>query len=302
MIEEAYIKYQDWKPRGASLTLVDHCNVIIAEYLDDGFTLTLRQLYYQLVQKNLIANVEEEYNRLKQIVSRARRAGLLDWNAIEDRTRFLRERAHWNDPHEILDAAVESYHIDLWSDQKLRPEVWVEKDALIAIIGDVCRELDVPFTSSRGYPSDSEVWRAANRFQKHIEAGQAPMLIHLSDHDPSGLDMTRDLQERLGMFLGGCDRDWPVCRLALTKKQIDHYKLPSNPAKMTDTRIASYAEEFGCESWELDALRPRVIVDIVKAKIAEFTEHGKFRAKLKKREKERRALARKVKAAKKVGA
>jgi len=77
-------KYQGIHLRPDSLALVDKCNAIIAEYVAQGFVLTLRQLYYQLVSRDVIANKQTEYKRLGSIVNDARLAGLIDWDAIED--------------------------------------------------------------------------------------------------------------------------------------------------------------------------------------------------------------------------
>jgi hypothetical protein len=141
-------------------------------------------------------------------------------------------------------------------------EVWIEKDALIGVIDGVCRELDVPFFSCRGYVSDSEMWTAAyNRMDK----GEQTIVLHLGDHDPSGIDMTRDIRERLDLF--SMEADIEVRRIALTMDQIDELKPPPNPAKITDSRFEGYAAEYGDESWELDALEPQYIADLIQTAV-----------------------------------
>ena len=119
----------------ATLTLIQRANEIIAEYEAQGFALTLRQLYYQFVARRLLENRQSEYKRLGSIINDARLAGLIDWDSIEDRTRELRSHAHWDDPSEIVAACASQYREDLWASQEHRPEVWIEKDALVGIIG-----------------------------------------------------------------------------------------------------------------------------------------------------------------------
>lgn len=132
----------------------------------------------------------------------ARLAGLMDWTHLEDRTRNLRSLSHWSDPRDILDSAAAGYRTDKWAHQPYRPEVWIEKDALVGVIEGVCEANDVPYFSCRDYTSQSEVWGAAQRLLRHVRRGQIPVVLHLGDHDPSGLDMTRDITDRLGLFLG----------------------------------------------------------------------------------------------------
>ncbi|WP_134169448.1 hypothetical protein [Breznakia blatticola] len=93
-------------------------------------------------------------------------------------------------------------------------------------------------------------------------------IIHLGDHDPSGIDMTRDIQERLNLF----EADVNVKRVALTKRQITKYGPPPNPAKLTDSRVDKYIDKYGTSSWELDALEPQVIEDIIKQEVNKLVD------------------------------
>src|SRR5512139_1588276 len=146
-----------------SMSIIEKANEIIAEYARLGFDLTLRQLYYQFVSRALIPNKDTEYKRLGSIINDARLAGLIDWDAITDRTRNLRSLSHWDDPGDIIYSAARSYHINRWEDQEYRVEVWIEKDALVGVIEGVCTDLDIPYFSCRGYTSQSEMWAAAQR-------------------------------------------------------------------------------------------------------------------------------------------
>ena len=260
------IAYREVQFEKKSLALIKICNAVIAEYDAQGFQLTLRQLYYQMVSRNVIPNQQKEYKRLGSVVNDARMTGLIDWLAIEDRTRNLRRLAHWNDPSEIIQDAAGQYRIDLWAEQVWRPEIWIEKDALAGVISGICAELDVPYFSCRGYTSQSEMWGAGQRLQRWIEGGQTPIIFHFGDHDPSGRDMTRDIKDRLELFMGGVE----LQRLALLMDQVRKYNPPPNPAKTTDSRYAGYIEEFGTDSWELDALEPRVIVALIRSALTKL--------------------------------
>lgn len=296
-----YIEYEDYNPRGETKTLLARCQSILSDYKDDGLQLTVRQLFYQLVSRDVIANDQSQYNRLQRIVKRGRRAGYLDWEMIVDRGRSLRQRQRWGSPEEIIEASARSYHIDLWQDQRFRPEVWIEKDALVGVIESTCETLDVPYLSTRGYVSDSAAWRAAERFRDVMDGEksartepaqsngveQIPVVIHLSDHDPSGVDMTRDLREKFELF----GLQFPIERVALTMDQIREYDPPPNYAKASDTRSDGYVEQYGTECWELDALDPSVIQSVVQSAVEDrITSRESFSTRKEERAEQRGRL------------
>lgn len=253
------ISYLNKKFSVANLNIIEKANDIIEEYQGQGFDLTLRQLYYQFVARDLIPNNMKEYKKLGATINNARLAGLIDWNAIIDRTRNLQENAHWESPKEIVSACARQFQIDKWANQEFRLEVWIEKDALIGVIANICGKHDVPYFSCRGYTSQSEMWAAAKRLQSYFNKDQVAIIIHLGDHDPSGVDMTRDIDDRMGLFMGGID----VKRIALNTDQIEKFNPPPNPSKVTDPRAKGYIRQFGYDSWELDALEPSVIEGLI---------------------------------------
>jgi len=260
------IAYVETRFSRSSLEIVEKANAIIAEYDAQGFGLTLRQLYYQFVSRGLIANRQSEYKRLGSVINDARLAGLIDWNAIEDRGRNLVSFPSWRSPQEILVDAAKGFRLDPWDSQDTYVEVWVEKEALSGVVGVACEARRVPYFACKGYVSQSEMWGAAvRRLLPNIRRGKAGVVIHLGDHDPSGIDMTRDIEDRLGLFLGRFGVE--VRRIALNFDQIEEQQPPPNPAKTTDSRFESYLSRFGSESWELDALEPSYIAEIISAEI-----------------------------------
>jgi len=262
------IAYIDKTFSRGSLAVIDTARQICADYQRQGFDLTLRQLYYQFVARGYLANKDTEYKRLGNIVNDARLAGLLDWNYIVDRTRNLRSLAHWETPGSVIDSAAYGYQTDRWANQPRRVEVWIEKDALVGVISGACNRLDVPFFSCRGYTSQSELWGAGQRLARYARSGQDPVVIHLGDHDPSGIDMTRDIGDRLALF----GAEVTVRRIALNMDQVDRYRPPPNPAKLTDARANGYISRYGHESWELDALDPATLDALITATIDDYRD------------------------------
>lgn len=269
-----------------SQALIEIANAIIAEYDAAGYSLTLRQLYYQFVARDHIPNSQKNYKNLGSVINDARLAGLIDWEAIEDRTRNLRSSPHWRNPAGVIASAAQGYGIDLWSDQPNRVEVWVEKDALVGVLERPCSELDVAYFSCRGYTSQSELWVAAQRHMAFERKDQEVFVIHLGDHDPSGIDMSRDIQERLAMF----GANTIVRRIALNMDQVEEHQPPPNPAKDSDARFRGYAEKFGDESWELDALEPKILDGLIREHIEDLMDRELFDARFEQQEEDRKLL------------
>jgi hypothetical protein len=286
------IAYIEKNLRPETLAVIKQANDIIIEYINQGFDLTLRQLYYQFVAKGFIPNTERDYKRLGSIVNDARLCGLMNWEAIVDRTRFKRSNSHWRNPASVLKSAGDSFEYDKWHDQKKRYQVWIEKDALIGILDDICPGFDVPYLSCRGYVSQSEMWRGSQTMVSHYQSfGQETVILYLGDHDPSGINMVSDISSRLATF---CIRHGVVppdikC-LALNMDQIKQYNPPPNPAKMSDSRAPAYVKEYGYDSWELDALDPTVLADLVKDELTDIIDWDKFDATVEREQKAKELL------------
>lgn len=276
-MREAFI---DKNFRKESLALIYQANEIIDEYQDQGFSLTLRQLYYQFVARGLIENTMRAYKRLGSVINDGRMAGFIDWLAIEDRTRNLQRNLRLDGPANAVQLIRNQYGIDMWENQPTRVEVWIEKEALVGVIEKICRELDVPFFACRGYVSQSEQWRAGRRFR----TDQDTTVLHFGDHDPSGMDMTRDNQDRLTIFSNFSRVT--VKRIALNMDQVEEYGPPPNPAKLTDSRARDYVLNYGDSSWELDALEPAVISNLIYENVREIWDLDLWNEKCTQRDEE----------------
>lgn len=291
--------------------MIHTINGILREYALQGYDLTVRQLYYQLVANNLIPedktyimlngkwvrspngsiNAEPNYKWIGDIVSDGRMAGLIDWDMIKDRGRELVTNPHWSDPAQFMEAVAPQFRTNLWEGQQYHIEVMVEKQALEGILIPVCRRYDVGFMANKGYSSMSALYETSQRFLEAMQADKKIAIIYLGDHDPSGIDMTRDVEERIDTFLKiDLDRgdeigpnELPVIevqRVALNMDQIKVLNPPENPAKVTDSRAKSYIERFGESSWELDAIKPESLDRLVSTAIEHYMDKKKFNAKL----------------------
>lgn len=251
--------------------IIEHANYLLADMQEGGFAVTLRSLYYMFVgEERWFSNTLQSYKRFGSIISDARRAGRIDWDLLEDRVREVKKLSHWSSPYDIMDSVCDQYRENLWRGQETRVHLRVEKDTINGIIQPVCERWRVPYVACRGNTSDSEAYAAGKLFQQQINAGLYPVVLYVGDHDPSGMDMTRDNIERLAMFAG---EEIEVRRIALNYDQVAEHRLPGNPAKITDSRARGYIARFGDESWEVEALRPRLLEAVIETEIKALIDH-----------------------------
>jgi hypothetical protein len=284
--------YKNVKFKPKSLELIDQCNEIIEDYLGQGLRLTLRQLYYQLVTRNIITNEEKSYKNLSSLVSDARLSGKMDWDAIEDRVRRPRTPGEFQDLRHLVETALLAYRLPRWKGQDYYAELWVEKDALAGVLEPLGSRYHVTLMVNRGYSSQSAMYESANRFIENTDYGRRqPILFYLGDHDPSGEDMVRDIRDRLEMFgVEGLE----VRKIALTTPQVQEHNPPPNPAKLTDPRAKDYIEKHGASSWEVDALPPNALADIVKGSFDEILDHDAMEEVKDQEEKDKESLRKAV--------
>jgi hypothetical protein len=263
------------KLNAEKMALISAAADIVREYEASGLALTLRQLHYQFVSRNLYPNSKASYDRLQDVVSDGRLAGLISWTGLEDRTRNLKGRHHVSGIGQALAQLKLDYHLDLWANQPMRVEIWIEKEALAGVIEPIAYEESVDFFACRGYTSQSEQWRAGRRFADYVSRGQRPVVIYMGDHDPSGLDMVEDHRRRLAMFAGVPVH---VHHLALTMEQIHRHSPPPNYAKKADARYEKYRAQWGEHSWELDALPPDVLQRLVRETVQRYRDEALWSA------------------------
>lgn len=261
-------------------------NEIIEEYAQQGYKLTLRQLYYQLVSKDIIPNQSKEYAKLSTLLVKGRMAGFVDWDAIEDRIRvpFIPYWVH-GVAHAVEDT-IEQYRLDRQDNQEVYIELWVEKDALSGVLKRITTHYHINLMVNRGYSSCTAMYDAFNRLKRAERKGKETYILYLGDHDPSGLDMIRDIKDRLDEF--GVSPE--VIHLGITKKQIEQYNPPPNPAKITDPRAKWYIEKHGNTSWEVDALNPKVLHELVRKHVESLIDMNLFNEKLNQEENDKEKL------------
>jgi hypothetical protein len=216
---------------------------VIRAFDDAGPPMTLRQLFYALVSAGAIAKTEEAYKQVGYHLVRMRRKGVIPYSFVADNTRWMRKPNTWSSMEAYLRAGQEAYRHAVWDIQKAYVEIWCEKDALAGVLYGVTEKWDVPLMVTRGYPSETFVYEAAQALkQRH----QDVYLYYFGDHDPSGKDIPRNTAQKLREF----GAKFHFEHVAVLPWQIGAWGLPTRPTKSSDSR----ARDWEGGSVELDAI------------------------------------------------
>jgi hypothetical protein len=235
--------------------------------------ITLRQLYYRLVSRHLFDNTENSYKRLSRMMVKARESRDVPPNCLEDRSRRILGRGDsgYSSAQDFLKQRLASlqdswrgFTMPKWEDQPNYVLVSLEKDALSRLVSDVANQYAVRTFPTRGYPSFTYVQRMASYMRNRMK-DKLTIVLYFGDFDPSGVDIERDLTERLRKYDSG---EFRVRRVALTREQIVRYSLPPMPVKRSDVRTPSFVASYGNEAVELDALDPNTLKLLVAQSIA----------------------------------
>jgi len=306
------IKFRNIRLSADNKVKLQVINDIIDEYQSQGYVLTLRQLYYQLVSRDIIPNALPEYAKVSKLLKEGRMAGIVDWDAIEDRLRQPYTPSAWETAKDILISTIDQFQVPRLKGQNNYLEVWVEKDALSGVLKRVTSKYHVPILVNRGYSSASAMYDSYNRFKTAVENNQRVTILYLGDYDPSGIDMIRDIRDRITEFMAGSEDfeymfdDWghysfddvnelinqyfAIKPIALTIEQIREYNPPPNPAKISDPRSGKFIAELGKTSWEVDALKPEVLHALLEDEILNFIDVDLYNERVELEENEKNIL------------
>lgn len=256
-------------------------------FLQYDTAITLRQLYYRLVSQLLIPNNINSYKRLSRILVKAREQGDVPINCLEDRSRRILGRGDtgYDSAEEYLRSRISSlsdswkgFTMPMWDNQPKGILISLEKDALSRLVSRIANTYSVRTFPTRGYPSFSYVQRMAQYIMTRM-TDKETIVLYYGDFDPSGMDIERDLTDRLGKYGA---KNFTVQRIALTAEQIKQYNLPPMPVKRSDARAENFMEEHGDSAIELDALDPNTFQIIVRESIVSHIKIRRWNAKIRK--------------------
>ena len=258
MVKKAFISYNPRGPKREQLSIIKN---IIKEYEENKLVLTCRQIHYQLVSKNIIANTTEEYDKLVDLVGNARMSGAIDWGSIVDRNRETHTPYYEDDITDSIERTLRQYKLDRMRNQDVYIEVMIEKMAIYEIVEDVTNLYTIPLTGNKGNCSKTILYNLSKRLINACNEGKHCIIMYIGDHDPSGLKMIDSICETLSLM--GVP-EFELRPVALTKEQALTYNLPPNPAKDSDTNTLEYKRKYGEFSWECDALPTKILQGILR--------------------------------------
>ncbi len=236
----------------------------MVKLVDELRPMTVRQVFYQLVTRGIIAKTEAEYkNTVCRLLADLRRDGRIPYRWIADNTRWQRKPDTYSGLPQMLSEAQRFYRHAIWDDQEVYVEIWLEKESLAGVLVDVTSEWDVALMVTRGYPSLSYVHSAA----MEIESQRKPAyLYYFGDHDPSGVDIDRWVEHEIRKLAPSADLTFE--RVAILPDQIDEYSLPTRPTKKSDSR----SKGFEGESVEVDAIHPDTLRQLCRDSITQHID------------------------------
>lgn len=248
----------------------------ILEVVEERAPITVRGVCYALFSRNLIGSMStKETQRISRVMTDMRESGVLNWTLIVDGSRAVNSANRWDNPEQIIQAAVKSYRRDYWQDQPMVVEVWSEKSTIQGVLEPMLDEYGVTFRVMKGFGSFTAVKQAAEDSLK-VRQGKRPIILYLGDFDPSGLYMSEvDLPKRLDRY----GSEWAFQRIALTAADTASLPYFDAETKRGDKRFDWYADNHGMRAWELDAMNPvnlreRVVGEIIARLDADAWNHA----------------------------
>ena len=224
--------------------------------------MTVRQIFYALEVRGVVPKDESGYRSVQAQVLRMRREGLLPWQFVSDSTRWQRKPATWDSVEDALDHVKRTYRRNLWASQRLRVEVWMEKDALAGVVMEATAPWDVALMVSRGTASATFLYEAAQEAKIAYEtAAVETMVFALYDQDAAGRRASRAIERGLREHAPNVPIEFRL--IAVTDHQVDEWQLPTRPAKKSDPE----AEKFEGDAVELDAISPDKLISLVETAI-----------------------------------
>lgn len=253
--------------------------------LENDYPMTVRQVFYRMVSIGMIGKTENEYkNTIVRLLGEMRRTSEIPFDWIADSTRWMRKPKSYSSLENMLRYSAQSYRRSLWDNQPVYVEVWLEKEALAGVLYEVTEKWDVPLMVTRGYPSLSYLYSAAETIAAKSRRGKSTYLYYFGDYDPSGLDIPRKVESDLREFAPDADIEFK--RVAVTLEQIETLKLQTRPTKRTDSR----SRNFTGESVEVDAIQSATLLEIVSSCITQHIDESAYRTLMEAEKGEREVL------------
>jgi hypothetical protein len=271
----------------------------ILDRLRDYWPLSDRSIHYQLLnapplihaskRQSTYRNDARCYKALTELLTRARIAGIIPFEAIHDPTRPVTTWDVFRSPGPFIrremDNFLKGYWRDLQAPQPCHVEILGEKNTVASIIRPVAADYTIPYTLGRGYSSLPPRHAMAQRFRR--TGKDRLVLLVLSDLDPEGEDIAHSFARSMRDDFAISNIDF--IKVALTADQVDEVALPPGPkAKKGSSRRKRFVREHGEHVYELEAVDPDQLQVMLRQIIESVLDMKLFRAE---QDKERKDAA-----------
>ena len=279
------------------LKLVDYANIVLEEFREKHFVLTVRGVMYQMIGRGWLPVDEypNPYGTITRLLRIGRDIGLIDWAMIEDRGRELHDWTGGDtSPQEAIETTANRYSECFLVGQPRFVMVVVEKEALLEIVSRACLEYSVSHAALRGDTSHTILYDLAKLLVQKREEGQEPIILMVTDLDPAGDDMERVVGHHLNMYARNKKgQEFELRRIGLTPKQARDNNLPPSVVKEKASRTPRYVKKYGTkECWELDALPENVLTNLIRTEVKPYIDLKKWNAAKRKSERNRAMMMR----------
>lgn len=280
--------FAPWAPSDESLALVDQIEGVLNEYRVH-LPLTMRQVFYRLVGSQDYAKTERDYKRLLEVANRARRAHLLRFADIRDDGVTIEKPYCFTSLEAARDNLVdhaEAYNRDRQEGQEQRLMVFCEAGGMVPQLVRVCRPYSIPVQSAGGFDSST----AKHALAQQLAKDGSTLILHIGDHDPSGVHIFSSLAEDVTAFASVLGGDVEFRRHAVTPEQVLTLGLEPAPAKATDNRSFEGIGGDPNATVQAEAIPPDILARDLKAAIEEHMEMGIYEDLIEAEEEERDRL------------
>jgi len=244
--------------------------------------LNIRPLRHASKPDSVYENTLRCYKDCCDLLTRARLCGLIPMAAISDETRPVTTWKTNSTASEFVQKEIGDFAMGYWRDllqsQPNHVEILVEKNTVEPIVHTIASRYTMPMTSGRGFCSIPPRQQMLQRFRK--SGKERLVLIVVSDFDPEGESICESFARSMR---DDFDCDIVCIKAALTYRQTQELDLPpALTAKETSSRYAGFVQKYGDEVYELEALPPEQLQELVDEAVRSVIDVDLFNVELRK--------------------
>ena len=238
----------------------------IVDVLEADNPQSVRHVFYRMTNPRLAEPVEKSklgYVLVQRRCLALRRSGRVHYGWIVDASRAGYHINTFDDAGDFIGRFTSLYRGQVWTRDLPRVEVWCESQSLAGVIRGECKELAVSLYPTRGFPSVTQCWEAAQHINYHSR--DLTVILYVGDYDPSGVLIDASLERELRSHVS---TPLEFRRLAINEDQITDYDLPTKPRNAGERRRPEIQETVEAEAMPASEMR-RIVREAVESYLPE---------------------------------